>query len=153
MVFPQGIFSEAAMDVLSAPVLSPRLITMLSALIRILGRITVSDVWDIAVMRYSFPLFTRRYPWEGIENFAFRRFVRETRDSSDPSRLLQRYCARLVDFVQRLNALHRAPTWRNLGEVVRRSCRQREVSRARWKWRCMERSYVLRTVLSSQNIS
>src|SRR5439155_10604366 len=38
------------------------------------------------------------------------------------------HCARLVNFIQRLNALHRAPTWRNLGEVVRRSCRQREVS-------------------------
>ena len=25
--------------------------------------ITISDVWDIAVMRYSnFPIFTRRYP-------------------------------------------------------------------------------------------
>ena len=38
------------------------------------------------------------------------------------------HCARLIDFIQRLNALQRAPTWRNLGDVIRRSCRQREVS-------------------------
>jgi hypothetical protein len=35
------------------------------------------------------------------------------------------HCARLVRFVQQVNALRCAPTWRNLGDVVRRSCRQR----------------------------
>jgi hypothetical protein len=42
------------------------------------------------------------------------------------------YCSdhgtRLVNFVKQVNALQCAPTWRNLGEAVRRSCRQREVS-------------------------
>jgi hypothetical protein len=38
------------------------------------------------------------------------------------------HCARLVNFVQQVNALQCAPTWRNLGDVVRRSCRQREDS-------------------------
>jgi hypothetical protein len=34
--------------------------------------LTIADLWAPAVMRYSsFPIFTRRYPWEGIENFAF----------------------------------------------------------------------------------
>jgi len=30
--------------------------------------IMISELWDIAVMGYSnFPIFTRRYPWEGVE--------------------------------------------------------------------------------------
>jgi len=89
--------------------------------------ITVSDVWDIAVMRYSFPLFTRRYPWEGIENFAFDALLGKPAIAVIHHDYCNDHCARLVNFIQRLNALHRAPTWRNLGEVVRRSCRQREV--------------------------
>jgi hypothetical protein len=36
-------------------------------------------------------------------------------------------CLRLVDFVERINALSCPPTWRSLGEVVSRSCRQREL--------------------------
>jgi hypothetical protein len=90
--------------------------------------ITVSDVWDIAVMRYGFPLFTRRYPWEGIENFAFDALLGKPAIAVIHHDYCSDHCTRLVNFIQRLNALHRAPTWRNLGEVVRRSCRQREVS-------------------------
>jgi hypothetical protein len=125
MVFPQGIFSEAAMtalkhtdligavnnDVVSAD-LCPR-------------AITISDVWDIAVMGYSFPLFTRRYPWEGIENFAFDALLGKPAIAV----IHHDYCSdrgtRLVNFVKQVNALQCAPTWRNLGDVVRRSCRQR----------------------------
>ena len=34
--------------------------------------ITIADYWNVAVMNYSdFPIFTRRYPWAGVENFAF----------------------------------------------------------------------------------
>ncbi len=38
------------------------------------------------------------------------------------------HCRRLVDFVDRLNALNCRLTWRSLGDVVRRSYRQRELS-------------------------
>src|SRR5262249_45766495 len=37
-------------------------------------------------------------------------------------------CTRLVDLIERLNALNCQLSWRSLGEVVRRSCRQRELS-------------------------
>src|SRR6266480_5816731 len=72
MVFPQGIFSEAAMSALK----HTDLIAAVNNDVVCAGphrcAITISDVWDIAVMRYSnFPIFTRRYPWEGVENFAF----------------------------------------------------------------------------------
>jgi hypothetical protein len=93
--------------------------------------ITISDVWDVAIMRYTFPLFTRRYPWEEIENFAFDSLLGKPAIAV----IHHDYCsdrgARLINFIQRLNALPGAPTWRNLGDVVRRSCRQREVLPAR----------------------
>src|SRR5205823_672622 len=38
------------------------------------------------------------------------------------------HCARLIDFIKGLNALKCPLTWNSLGEVVRSSCRQREVS-------------------------
>ena len=90
--------------------------------------ITVSDVWDIAVMGYPFPLFTRRYPWEGIENFAFDALLGKPAIAVIHHDYCSDRCARLVNFVERLNALQCAPTWRSLGDVVRRSYRQREVS-------------------------
>ena len=128
MVFPQGIFSEAAMDVLKRTGLIASVNNDVISADPHPRAITVSDVWDIAVMRYSFPLFTRRYPWEGIENFAFDALLGKPAIAVIHHDYCSDHCVRLIDFIQRLNALQRAPTWRNLGEVVRRSCRQREVS-------------------------
>ena len=128
MVFPQGIFSEAAMDVLRRTDLIASVNNDVVSADPHPRAITVSDVWDIAVMRYSFPLFTRRYPWEGIENFAFDALLGKPAIAVIHHDYCSDHCARLVNFIQRLNALHRAPTWRNLGEVIRRSCREREVS-------------------------
>jgi len=79
-------------------------------------------------MRYAFPLFSRRYPWEGIENFAFDALLGKPAIAVIHHDYCSDHCARLVNFVQQVNALQCGPTWRNLGDVVRRSCRQREVS-------------------------
>jgi hypothetical protein len=129
MVFPQGIFSEAAMGALKhADLLAAANSDFVSADSHSRA-ITISDVWDTAVMCYSnFPLFTRRYPWEGIENFAFDALLGKPAIILIHHDYCSDHCRRLVDFVDRLNALKIAPTWRSLGEVVRRSCRQREVS-------------------------
>jgi hypothetical protein len=129
MVFPQGIFSEAAMSALK----HTDLIAAVNNDVVCAGShpcaITISDVWDIAVMRYSnFPLFTRRYPWEGIENFAFDALLGKPVIIIIHHDYCSDHCKRLVDFVDRLNALKCRLTWRSLGEVVRRSCRQRKLS-------------------------
>ena len=129
MVFPQGIFSEAAMSVLK----HTDLIAAVNNDVICAGprpcAITIADVWDIAVMRYSnFPIFTRRYPWDGIENFAFDALLGKPAIAVIHHDYCSDHCARLVNFIKRLNAPQCAPTWRSLGEVVRRSCRQREVS-------------------------
>jgi len=129
MVFPQGIFSEAAMRALKRT----NLIAAVNNDIISAGphrrAIMISELWDIAVMGYSnFPIFPRRYPWEGVENFAFDALLGKPAIAVIHHDYCSDHCARLVNFIQRLNALQCAPTWRGLGDVVRRSCRQREVS-------------------------
>ena len=104
-------------------------------------------------MGYTFPLFTRRYPWEGIENFAFDALLGKPAIAVIHHDYCSDHCARLVNFIDQVNALPSAPTWRNLGEVVRRSCRQREDSAGAMEWRCTGRSYGLRTALAGQNVS
>jgi len=128
MVFPQGIFSEAAMSALKRTDLIAAVNNDIISADPYPRAITVSDVWDIAVMGYPFPLFTRRYPWEGVENFAFDALLGKPTIAVIHHDYCSDHCVRLVNFIQRLNALKIAPTWRSLGEVVRRSCRQREVS-------------------------
>ena len=128
MVFPQGIFSEAAMGALKRTDLIASVNNDIISADPHPRSITISDVWDIAVMRYTFPLFTRRYPWEGIENFAFDTLLGKPAIAVIHHDYCSDHCARLVNFIEQLNALPCAPTWRNLGEVVRRSYRQREIS-------------------------
>jgi len=125
MVFPQGIFSEAAMSALKRTNLIASVNSDIISADPHPRAIRISDVWDIAVMRYPFPLFTRRYPWEGIENFAFDALLGKPAIAIIHHDYCSDHCARLVNFVQQVNALQCAPTWRNLGDVVRLSCRQR----------------------------
>ena len=88
--------------------------------------IRVSDVWDTAIMSYSnFALFSRRYPWEGVENFAFDILL------GKPAIIVihHDYCSddyrQLVKFVKGLNGLKCSLIWDGLGEIVRRSYRYR----------------------------
>jgi hypothetical protein len=129
MVFPQGIFSEAAMSALKHTELIAAVNSDVISVDPHPRAMTISDVWDIAVMRYSnFPIFTRRYPWEGIENFAFDALLGKPVLILIHHDYCSDHCARPVDFVDRLNALKCRLTWRSLGDIVRRSCRQRELS-------------------------
>src|SRR5438067_5178652 len=128
MVFPQGIFSEAAMSALKRTDLIAAVNNDIISADPHPRTITISDVWDIAVMCYSFPLFTRRYPWEGIENFAFDALLGKPAIAVIHHDYCSDHCASLVNFIEQLNALPCAPIWRNLGEVVRRCYRQREDS-------------------------
>jgi hypothetical protein len=128
MVFPQGIFSEAAMSALKHTDLIAAVNNDIISADPQRRAINLSELWDIAVMGYTFPLFTRRYPWEGIENFAFDALLGKPAIVVIHHDYCSNHCSRLIDFIERLNALKYAPTWRSLGEVVRRSCRRREVS-------------------------
>ena len=129
MVFPQGIFSEAAMSALKHSGLIAAVNSDVISSDSQPRAVTISELWDIAVMGYSdFPIFTRRYPWEGIANFAFDVMLGKPAIVLIHHDYCSDHCARLIDFIKDLNALKCPLTWSSLGEVVRRSYRQREVS-------------------------
>ena len=129
MVFPQGIFSEAAMSALKHSGLIAAVNSDVISSDSQPRVVTISELWDIAVMGYSdFPIFTRRYPWEGIANFAFDVMLGKPAIMLIHHDYCSDHCARLIDFIKGLNALKCPLTWSSLGEVVRRSYRQREVS-------------------------
>jgi hypothetical protein len=129
MVFPQGIFSDAAMSAIKRTDLIAAVNNDVTSTGPHRRAVMISELWDVAVMGYSsFPIFTRRYPWEGIENFAFDALLGKPAIAVIHHDYCSDHCARLVNFIEGLNALRCAPTWRSLGDVVRRSCRQREVS-------------------------
>jgi hypothetical protein len=127
MVFPQGVFSDVSMSVLKRTNFTAAVNTEVVSDPRSHAMV-VSDVWDVAVMRYSsFPIFTRRYPSQGVENFAFDIVL------GKPCLIVihhdfcrDRY-TKLVEFIDSLNALKCPLAWGSLGEVVTRSCRQREI--------------------------
>jgi hypothetical protein len=129
MVFPQGVFCESALGVLKQARFTAAVNTEVLSADPAPAKIRISDVWDVAVMNYgSFPIFTRRYPAQGVENFAFDILL------GKPCLVVihHDFCrdrgAHLVEFITRLNALNCQLSWQSLGEVVRRSCRQRELS-------------------------
>jgi hypothetical protein len=129
MVFPHGVFSEAAMDALKRSNLTAVVNTHVVSVDPDPPAIRISDVWDVAVMRYSsFPIFTRRDPAQEIANFAFDILVGKPCIIGIHHDFCRDRCKHLVEFINRLNALPKPLSWRSLGEVVRSSCRQRQFS-------------------------
>jgi hypothetical protein len=129
MVFPQGIFSEAAISALKHTDLIAAVNNDIHSTDPSRRAVIVSELWDVAVMGYSaFPIFTRRYPWEGVENFAFDALLGKPAIIVIHHDYCSDHCSRLVNFIDRLNALKCRLSWRSLAEVVSRSCRQRALS-------------------------
>ena len=127
MVFPQGVFSTAAMRALKHTGYMAAVNTEVVSVDASPPALKVSDAWDVAIMRYDgFPLFTRRYPRDGVANFAFDALLGKPIVIVIHHDFCRNRCAELVDFVQRLNALKSTVVWRGLGDVVRRSYRSRE---------------------------
>jgi len=129
MVFPQGIFSEAAMDVLKRSNFTAAVNTDVLSVDPHPPAIRISDVWDVALMRYgSFPIFTRRYPEQEIANFAFDILLGKPCIIGCHHDFCRDRYKHLLELVNGLNRLVRPLSWRSLGEVVKRSFRQREFS-------------------------
>lgn len=129
MVFPQGIFSEAALRALKhtdfIAVSDHGTITVDP----VPQKITVRDVWNGAVTAYDgFPIFTRRDPSDGVENFAFDIRLGKPALIGIHHDYCSNHCERLVALVERLNALECRLMWRSLGQVVKRSYWRREPS-------------------------
>ena len=129
MVFPRGVFSEQAILELKHANFSAVVNTEVhSSLLR--GRkLRIFDVWDAAVMSYDdFPIYTRRYPAQGIENLAFDLLLGKPCLVVIHHDFFSNGYDRLAQFIDQLNALNVSLFWRRLGEVVRRGYRQRELS-------------------------
>ena len=129
MVFPQGVFSGTSMAILKHGQFTAAVNTEVLSNDLPRPTIRISDVWDVAVKNYSsFPIFTRRYPSQGVENFAFDILLGKPCIVVIHHNFCRDQNTHLAGFVDRLNALNCRLSWRSLGEVVRRSCRQRELS-------------------------
>jgi hypothetical protein len=132
MVFPQGVFSTAAMAALKCGGYVGVVNTDVTSVDAPPQPVRVADVWDMAVMTYgSFPLYTRRYPWQGPENFAFDALL------GKPCLVVIHHDAcrgenrPLVKFIDGLNAQLPDLQWRSLGEVLRRGYRWRALASGR----------------------
>jgi len=129
MVFPQGVFSEAAMRILKRTDFIAAVNNDTVSFDRNPRPITVADVWDTAIMAYdNFALFTRRYPSSGTENFAFDSLLGKPVIIVIHHGFCRDHCIRLIEFMEGLNALACPLIWRSLGELVKRSCRHRPLS-------------------------
>lgn len=127
MVFPQGVFSEAAIAGLKQANFRAVINTEVKCNESAHRRVRIADVWETAVMLYAdFPIYTRRYPRQGIANLAFDLLLGKPCFIVIHHDHCIGHCEKLVAFIDRLNALKCPLTWRSPDEVVKRSYRQRE---------------------------
>jgi hypothetical protein len=121
MIFPQGIFSRESLRVLqehgfvAAVNTEPLPFPAREAL-------TIGDAWALAITKYSsFPLFTRRYPADGLANFAFDILLGKPCLIVEHHGFFKGEHRDVVRLVNALNSLSTPLRWRSLGDVIRRS--------------------------------
>lgn len=129
MVFPQGVFSETAMSVLKHEEFIGVVNTEVISVDDPLRPVRIADCWSPAVMNYSdCAIFTRRYPWHGLENFAFDILLGKSCIAVVHHNDCYDDCRHLGEFIGQLNGLNVRLVWGNLGDVVRHSYRWRELA-------------------------
>jgi hypothetical protein len=125
MVFPQGAFSAISPGVLKHDGFIAAVNTEVSPVDESV-RTQIQEIWRIAIRQYSdFAIYTRRYPFHGLHNFAFDLLLGKpcliashSSDFRDDSR-------KLVEFIDSLNSLSHTLSWRPLGDLIRRAYLQR----------------------------
>lgn len=124
MVFPQGAFSSICPEVLKECGFIAAVNTEIAPMDSENQRTRISDVWDVAIMTYGgFPIFTRRYPFHGLENFAFDLLLGKPCLIVAHHDLFEDGGMALIDLIKRIQSLNGTLHWRPLGEVIRRACR------------------------------
>lgn len=121
MVFPQGDFSRKSLEFLQKFQFMAAVNTDVLPM-RLEDRaLTVADTWRPAITSYaSFPLFTRRYPSDGLENFAFDLLLGKPCLLVEHHTFFKGQHAEVVRFVDSLNSLNAPLRWRGLGDLLRR---------------------------------
>jgi hypothetical protein len=86
----------------------------------------VRDLWAPAITKYAgFPLFTRRYPSHGIENFAFDLLLGKPCLIVEHHQFFGNNGSDVVRFVETLSAINARLCWRPLGDLLRRCYQSR----------------------------
>jgi hypothetical protein len=126
MVFPQGAFSSACPEVLKRSGFLAAVNTELVPVDSQNAWTRIRDVWDVAIMAYgSFPIFTRRYAFHGLENFAFDLLLGKPCLIVAHHDFFKDGGAALIELVEKIGSLNCSLRWRPLGQVIRRACRRR----------------------------
>ena len=126
MVFPQGAFSSACPEVLKRNGFIAAVNTEIAPMDSQNVRTRIRDVWDVAIMTYGdFPIFTRRYPFHGLENFAFDLLLGKPCLIVTHHDFFKDGGVALLELIKKINSLNCSLRWRPLGEVVRTACRVR----------------------------
>jgi len=126
MIFPQGVFSSGCPEVLKRNGFLAAVNTEIVPVDSDNAGTRISDVWDVAIMRYgSFPIFTRRYAHHGLENFAFDLLLGKPCLIVSHHEFFKGNCAELMELIDKLQSLNCRLRWRPLGDIIRRACRRR----------------------------
>lgn len=126
MVFPQGVFSAECPEVLKRTNFISAVNTDVSPVGNTDNSALIKDVWDVAITKYgSFPIFTRRYDFHGLENFAFDLLLGKPCLVVAHHEFFKHECQAMLELIEKLSSLKADLKWRPLGEVVRRACRRR----------------------------
>jgi hypothetical protein len=128
MVFPQGEFSPEAGRALKLNGYIAAVNTEVAPSDRAANKTTIADLWSVAIMRYgSFPIFTRRYPHQGLENFAFDALLGKPCLIAAHHDTFRDQGRNLAEFVDQLNSLNWNLEWQPLAKVLRRSFEARRL--------------------------
>lgn len=122
MVFPQGAFSPESLSVLQQHQFVAAVNTEVRPTNSDTESLTIEDVWSVALLRYgSFPLFSRRYPAHGLENFAFDLLLGKPCLIVEHHEFFKKDGQEAISFVKALHSLNCNLHWRSLGDVIRES--------------------------------
>jgi hypothetical protein len=126
MVFPQGVFSSACPDALKLSGFLAAVNTEIVPADTQNSRTRIRDVWDVAIMTYGdFPIFTRRYPSHGLENFAFDLLLGKPCLIVTHHDFFKDGGSGLIELIEKIGSLNCCVRWRSLGQVIRTACRRR----------------------------
>ncbi|MFX1326278.1 MAG: hypothetical protein ACFE8N_15110, partial [Promethearchaeota archaeon] len=119
MVFPQGVFSSQAIKILKYNNLLAGINTEVITYGQNENKIEISQLLQIAITKYdSFPVFVRRYPSEGIENFAFDIFMGKPCLIVVHHGFFKRGYEELISLIQKINTLESNLVWKGLSTIA-----------------------------------
>ncbi len=125
MVFPQGIFSSAAMAALRACGYSAAVNSTIHPADSPWAAVKLRDLLDVAVCTHSgFPLFLRRYP-DNIVDFAMDFFLGKPALVVEHHGYFRRGYSDLMRFLERFSALDNTLQWSDLQTIASRAALQR----------------------------